>query len=62
VDIREYFPGELEAMATLESDGLVELPGDGIEVTPRGRLLLRNIAMTFDRYVGGTQDRYSRAI
>jgi coproporphyrinogen III oxidase-like Fe-S oxidoreductase len=30
---------------------LIELDDAGISITPSGRLLLRNIAMTFDRYI-----------
>jgi hypothetical protein len=35
-----------------------------IEVTPAGRLLLRNVAMVFDAYLkpGGATPMYSRAI
>jgi oxygen-independent coproporphyrinogen-3 oxidase len=32
----------------LEADGLVRLYDDEIEVTPTGRLLIRNIASIFD--------------
>jgi coproporphyrinogen III oxidase-like Fe-S oxidoreductase len=36
----------------------------GIEITARGRLLLRNIAMTFDRYIDleENDNRFSKAI
>ena len=63
--IAAYFPASRAAkLDVLEDDGLIELSETGIEITPRGRLLLRNIAMTFDRYMGtGENDnRFSRAI
>ena len=43
---------------------LIELADDGVTITPKGRLLLRNIAMTFDRYIDTAENdkRFSRAI
>jgi oxygen-independent coproporphyrinogen-3 oxidase len=45
-------------------DGLVRLEGGRILATSRGRLLLRNIAMCFDRYLDrpGIPVKFSRAI
>jgi len=42
----------------------VQLDADRIVITSKGRLLLRSIAMVFDRYLAEEQDgsRYSRAI
>ncbi|MDR2011545.1 MAG: oxygen-independent coproporphyrinogen III oxidase [Rhodanobacter sp.] len=48
---RDRFAEEIERLATLERDGLVELAGDTLSVTGKGRLLLRPIAMTFDAYL-----------
>ena len=64
INFREYFADEVEQLDVLEKDGLIELSDEGIQITPSGRLLLRNIAMTFDRYMGtGENDnRFSRAI
>jgi oxygen-independent coproporphyrinogen-3 oxidase len=58
------FAPELTALAPLAADGLVELSADRLRVTPRGRLLVRNVAMTFDRYLRESQQkaRYSRVI
>jgi oxygen-independent coproporphyrinogen-3 oxidase len=65
-DIRfaERFAGELEALAPLAADGLVELSPDRIRVTPRGRLLVRHVAMIFDRHLreAAERARYSRVI
>ena len=33
------------------ADGFLRLTSDGLEVTPDGRLFVRNIAMHFDRYL-----------
>jgi oxygen-independent coproporphyrinogen III oxidase len=64
VDFRQYFGDELKRLASLAADDLVSVDDDAIRILPKGRLLLRNIAMVFDRYLnaGGSNNRYSRAI
>ena len=64
ITFQHYFGAELLRLAALENDGLVELSADGIAVTPRGRLLLRNIAMSFDRHLAqaSSNERFSKAI
>jgi oxygen-independent coproporphyrinogen III oxidase len=64
IDFRRYFGPELEALAPLAGDGLVEVSPRRIAVTPRGRLLVRTVAMVFDRYLreAREQARYSRVI
>jgi len=64
IDFREYFASEIEKLDVLEKDDLIALTDAGIEITPRGRLLLRNIAMTFDRYIDleENDNRFSKAI
>jgi len=58
------FAPELDRLAMCVEDGLVEMGADAIQVTPRGRLLLRNVAMCFDAYLAQSSDtpRYSRTI
>lgn len=60
----DYFAGALDQLATLAADGLVILDERAIRVTPRGRFLLRSIAMCFDAYLdtGSAEVRYSRTI
>ena len=64
IDFRDYFAEEVKQLDVLEEDGLIELSDKGITITPRGRLLLRNIAMTFDRYINLAENdsRFSKAI
>ena len=64
IDFREYFAKEVEQLNVLEDDELIELSEKGIDITPKGRLLLRNIAMTFDRYIDleENESRFSKAI
>jgi len=47
----DYFAEDLALLAPFERDGLVERDERGIRVTPRGRLLIRNICMCFDIYL-----------
>ena len=60
----DYFAPELAALRPLAEDGLVEVASDSIRVTPRGRLLVRTVAMQFDRYLreAREQAQYSRVI
>ena len=64
VDFRDYFKSELDRLQPLASDELIELDADGISITAKGRLLLRCIAMVFDRHLVeiDTDKRFSRAI
>lgn len=64
LDFNEYFAAELERLARLAADDLVRLGEGAIRVTPRGRLLLRNIAMCFDAYLCAPTEapRFSRTI
>jgi oxygen-independent coproporphyrinogen-3 oxidase len=60
----EYFDLEVAALAPLAADGLVEVTPDAIRVTPKGRLLVRPVAMLFDRHLreAAEEKRYSRVI
>ena len=64
VEFERYFAAELADLRELESLGLVEIGGERIAVTPRGRLVVRGIAMVFDRYLrqAETRGRYSRLV
>ncbi len=66
IDFDQYFALALERMQPLVEDGLVQREPHRIVVTKQGRLLLRNIAMCFDRYLDQstvvTTPRFSRAI
>jgi oxygen-independent coproporphyrinogen-3 oxidase len=71
VDFPAYFAAALAQLAPLEADGLVRTGPDRIAATTQGRLLLRNIAMCFDRYLApqtglnqatDAAPRFSRAI
>ena len=66
IDFGAYFSESLARLTPLQDDGLVELDEGGLRATSRGRLLLRIIAMCFDRYLtpaaDSAQPRYSRTV
>lgn len=64
IDFLQYFGEEISSLRVLANDGLVSIDSERISITPRGRLLLRSIAMAFDRYLGreSTDGRFSKAI
>ena len=51
IDFDSYFADALDELRGPEADGLVRLSADRIDVTPLGRLFLRNLAMPFDAYL-----------
>jgi len=64
IDFEDYFAPELARLEPLVDDGLILLGPEGIQITAKGRLLLRSIAMTFDRYLANdlNDGRFSKAI
>lgn len=64
IDFSGYFAEDLQLLQPLADDGLVSITPDRLAVTPRGRLLIRNICMCFDRYLRNTvrQQQFSRVI
>jgi oxygen-independent coproporphyrinogen III oxidase len=47
----EYFSAEMIRLGSARDEGLVALSSNEIRVTPLGRIFIRNVAMTFDRYL-----------
>lgn len=63
IDFDTYFETELNQLQDMEKDGLLKLYPDRIDITPIGRLLIRNIASTFDIYLRNKKERrFSKAI
>ncbi len=64
IKFREYFADELEDLRAMEEAGLLKVSDEWISVLPPGRLLVRGIAMVFDRYLRADRERarYSRVI
>ena len=64
IDFVDYFAPELARLQPAIEDDLVTLDEDTLAVTAKGRLLLRSIAMVFDRYLdaASNSERFSKAI
>jgi oxygen-independent coproporphyrinogen-3 oxidase len=64
IDFRSYFAPELADLREMEKAELVRVDDQWITVRPRGRMLVRVIAMLFDRYLRSDRDRvrYSKVI
>lgn len=64
IDFKKYFAEELADLREMEKAGLLKIEDDWISVLPPGRLLVRGIAMVFDRYLRADRERarYSKVI
>lgn len=67
IDFKTYFKQELADLETFTEDNLLTFEEDGIQITPAGRMLIRNIGMQFDAYLkpggrSGEKGTYSRLI
>jgi len=60
----DYFAAELARLDALAADGLLKRDAHWISVSPKGRLLIRNVCMVFDRYLGKGMPavRFSRTV
>ena len=64
IDFRSYFADEIAELQTMQEGGLLTIDEGWITVLPRGRMLVRAIAMVFDRYLRQDRQRtrYSKVI
>ncbi|WP_437888518.1 oxygen-independent coproporphyrinogen III oxidase [Phytobacter sp. V91] len=64
LNFRAYFAEDLQLLAPLAKDGLVAINEQGIQVTAKGRLLIRNICMCFDAWLRqkARMQQFSRVI
>jgi oxygen-independent coproporphyrinogen-3 oxidase len=69
VAFADYFAAELAELAapgSPQADGLVDVGTDALDVTPVGRMFVRNVCMVFDRYLrartGGASPVFSRTV
>lgn len=51
LDFASYFAAELKELEEPERMGFVRVSEEAIEVTPLGRVFIRNVAMSFDQYL-----------
>ena len=62
VEVPKGFTAELARMVELEREGLVTVRGREVEVTPLGRIFVRNVASAFDAYLDKQKTTFSRAV
>jgi len=64
IDFKSYFASELADLKGMEQAGLLQIGDRWISVLPPGRMLVRAIAMVFDRYLRSDRERarYSKVI
>ena len=64
IDFHSYFSREMPELADLELAGLLEWQGETIVIPTKGRLLVRRVAMTFDKHLRDAQTgaRYSKVV
>jgi oxygen-independent coproporphyrinogen III oxidase len=64
IDFKSYFAAELADLREMEAAGLLRIEDRWISVLPPGRMLVRAIAMVFDRYLRTDRERarYSKVI
>jgi oxygen-independent coproporphyrinogen-3 oxidase len=51
IDFKNYFASELEALKALQTNGMVIVDDNSIQVTSMGWFFVRAVAMLFDRYL-----------
>ena len=64
IDFDDYFADEMKELREYEREGLLVISPQSIKVTPKGRMLIRNICMLFDKYLRTRQEHalYSKVI
>jgi oxygen-independent coproporphyrinogen-3 oxidase len=64
IEFEDHFAQEIAELKHQEQDGLLKFNDEGFSVTPVGKLLMRNVAMVFDEYLGkhALKKRFSRVI
>jgi oxygen-independent coproporphyrinogen-3 oxidase len=62
IEFEQYFARELRALEPMAADGLLTVDAARVRISPRGRLLVRNICMVFDAYLDPSRQRFSRTI
>lgn len=64
INFAQYFTEEMPQIRAFQQQGLLSFDGDFLMVEPKGRFLIRNIAMLFDRHLRERQThaRYSKTI
>jgi len=64
IDFKKHFAEDLQLLKPLLEDGLISETETGLQVSPKGRLLIRNICLCFDTYsrAAAKRQQFSRII
>lgn len=62
IEFDRYFAKERAMLEPMVDDGLLEVTPPGIQVSPRGRLLIRHLCKVFDRYRNAGEAGFSKMI
>lgn len=62
LEFYKYFATELEKISHLEEIGLLSTSTSGFQVSAKGRFLIRNVAVIFDKYYQQKPNKYSKTI
>lgn len=63
IDFSSYFAHELSQLQQYEDAELIKVDAHSIQVTPKGRMFVRAVAMVFDKYLGQpTTSKFSKLI
>ncbi|MEN8762780.1 MAG: oxygen-independent coproporphyrinogen III oxidase [Thiogranum sp.] len=62
MDFNSYFATELKQLQLMAQDGLIKLGDHRLDVTARGRLLIRNVCKVFDQYRVEQEEKFSKMI
>lgn len=66
IDFKKYFLSSISKLKELEDDGLIQITEKNLQILPKGRPLIRNVAMCFDAFLEKKENPkklvYSRTI
>ena len=62
IDFSDYFESELQRLEAMARDQLIRIGEHRLDVTAKGRLLIRNICKVFDHYRVGKEESFSKMI
>jgi oxygen-independent coproporphyrinogen-3 oxidase len=62
IEFSDYFESELEQLEPMARDQLIRIGDHRLDVTAKGRLLIRNICKVFDRYRVEKEESFSKMI
>jgi oxygen-independent coproporphyrinogen-3 oxidase len=57
VDFKQYFAAEMDSLAIMQDQGLLNIDDTGVHVTELGWFFVRGVAMVFDKYLQADKNR-----